>query len=449
MLILNVDPPKQFAPLFDNIQRTIIEDSGRSSGKSTTNEEAAALFMLQSKYNNVWYCRAETNDLRKTVLSSMWSTIQSMGLEGQFTLSLSPIRIYCKSGAVCYFDGINGKTDDDLNATKGFTPNHKSLKMAILDEANDTKCKAHITAWETTADKFLIEGSKKVIAYNPPPLKTHYIHEYRKQKLSSGATRIYTTWKDIYNLLKPATIAEIKRMRDTDPLFYRYWYLGECINFSGMVYPQFKRERHCVKLSELLKTGDRITELIIGLDEGTVNDSTCATPLAVMMSGKAVVLDCYEYSPTDRNSHQGFAGQMSPSEASRALWKWLQSLFVRFAWAGVAGVPRQWIFESAEGGQMLRNQFVSDYGEKTCLVENKSIWGDIKRVRNMLGEDILFFNVEGETNTEVLMQDIESYVIDEKTNDVKKNQREDTIDSLEYATKLYYDRPLRVYGGGF
>lgn len=47
------------------------------------------------------------------------------------------------------------------------------------------------------------------------------------------------------------------------------------------------------------------------------------------------------------------------------------------------------------------------------------------------------------------MQDIESYVIDEKTNDVKNNQREDTIDSLEYATKLYYDRPLRVYGGGF
>lgn len=395
MLTLNVDPPKQFAPLFDTLQRTIIEDSGRSSGKSTTNEEAAALFMLQSKYNNVWYCRAETNDLRKTVLSSMWSTIQSMGLEGQFTLSLSPIRIYCKSGAVCYFDGINGKTDDDLNATKGFTPNHKSLKMAILDEANDTKCQAHITAWETTADKFLIEGSKKVIAYNPPPLKTHYIHEYRKQKLSSGATRIYTTWKDIYNLLKPATIAEIKRMRDNDPLFYRYWYLGECINFSGMIYPQFKRERHCVKLSELLKTGDRITELIIGLDEGTVNDSTCATPLAVMMSGKAVVLDCYEYSPTDRNSHQGFAGQMSPSEASRALWKWLQSLFVRFAWAGVAGVPRQWIFESAEGGQMLRNQFVSDYGEKTCLVENKSIWGDIKRVRNMLGEDILFSTSKG------------------------------------------------------
>lgn len=449
MITLDVKPPKQFFPLFDNVQRTIIEDSGRSSGKSTTNEQAAALYMLQSKYNNIWYCRAEANDLRKTVLSSMWSTIQAMGVESQFTLSLSPIRIYCKSGATCYFDGINGKTDDDLNATKGFTPNFKKLKMVILDEANDTKCQAHITAWETTADKFLIEGSKKVIAYNPPPLKTHYIHEYRRQKLSSGATRIYTTWQDIYKLLKPATISEIKRMRDTDPLFYRYWYLGECINFSGMVYPQFKRERHCIKLSDLLKTGDRITELIIGLDEGTVNDSTCATPIAVMASGKAVVLDCYEYSPTDRAKNQGFAGQLSPSEASRALWKWLQSLFTRFSWAGITNVSRSWIFESAEGGQMLRNQFVADYGEHTYLVENKSVWGDVKRVRNMLGEDILFFNVEGDVNTETLIQDIESYVIDEKTNDIKKNQREDTIDSLEYATKLYYDRPLRIYGGGF
>ena len=60
----------------------------------------------------------------------------------------------------------------------------------------------------------------------------------------------------------------------------------------------------------------------------------------------------------------------------------------------------------------------------------------------MLSEDILFFNTVGGVNTEILISDIENYVIDENTNDIKKNQREDTIDSLEYATKLYYDRPI-------
>ena len=91
---------------------------------------------------------------------------------------------------------------------------------------------------------------------------------------------------------------------------------------------------------------------------------------------------------------------------------------------------------------MLRNQFVYDYGEDTCLVWNKSIWGDVKRVRNLLSEGILLFHISPKTNVETLIKDIENYVIDDKTNDIKKNQREDSIDSLEYATKLYFDRPI-------
>ena len=43
------------------------------------------------------------------------------------------------------------------------------------------------------------------------------------------------------------------------------------------------------------------------------------------------------------------------------------------------------------------------------------------------------------------MADIENYVFDEKTNTIKKGQRDDTIDSLEYATKLYYDMPITTY----
>ena len=106
-------------------------------------------------------------------------------------------------------------------------------------------------------------------------------------------------------------------------------------------------------------------------------------------------------------------------------------------------MQRSWIFESAEGGQQLRNQFVSDFGEETYLVQKKSIWGDVKRVRSMLTEGILHFHVAPNVNTETLLVDMENYVIDEKTNDIKKNQREDSIDSLEYATKLYFDKPIR------
>ena len=73
--------------------------------------------------------------------------------------------------------------------------------------------------------------------------------------------------------------------------------------------------------------------------------------------------------------------------------------------------------------------------------------GDIKRVRSMLQEKVLLFHVDGEPDedsAEKLMSDIENYVFDENTNTVKKGQRDDTIDSLEYGTKLIYDMPIQT-----
>lgn len=92
---------------------------------------------------------------------------------------------------------------------------------------------------------------------------------------------------------------------------------------------------------------------------------------------------------------------------------------------------------------MLRLQFDEDTGEDTCLVTQKSIMGDIKRVRSMLSEGLLLFHVDPNVTTETLICDIENYVFDEKTGDVKKQQRDDTIDSLEYATKLYFNTPIQ------
>ncbi len=432
---MRITIPKPYRPLFDTSVSEIVEPSGRCTAKSTSNEIYAISLMMESKRNNVWYCRAEKGDIRSTVFSSMIATIQMMGVEQYFEWSLSPYRITCLlTGAVCYFDGINGKTDDDVTATKGFTPQYSSLAVCILDEADQVKHPNHITAWESTAVRFLKEHSKIVYAYNPPMSKSHWAHKFFGDKIKNGATRIYATWEDIRKLLNPKTIQTIEKFKRDDPEYYRYWYLGESVLFHGMVYPQFKREKHIVNIYQLLGERDRVTELILGLDEGTCNDSTCVTPLAIMGSGRAVVLDCFENDPLK-------VGQQSPKEQSRALYRFLMDLLQKFPF--LQSAPRRWIFECAEGGQMLRLQFVEDTGEECYLVTNKSIMGDVKRVRSMLSEGILLFHVDRNVNTMQLIEDIENYVFDEKTNQIKKNQRDDTIDSLEYATKLYYDAPIR------
>ena len=426
--------PRQYAPLFDKSISEVVEPSGRTTAKTTSNEIYAVSLMLESKYNNIWYCRAEKTDIGSTIYSSMLSTIQTMGVEDLFEFKLSPYKIICRStGAICYFDGINGKTDDDLTATKGFSPQFKTLALCILDEADEVKHPNHITAWESTAYRFMLPHAKIIYAYNPPMVKSHWAYKFFGDKIKNGATRIYATWEDIRGLLAPKAIEQIEKFKRNDPEYYKYWYLGEAVLFKGMVYPQLKRDVHLINIYQLFNTGDRVAELILGLDEGTANDSTCVTALAVMYSGKAVVLDCYENDPLK-------VGQQSPSEQSRALSGFLSRLLQHFPF--LQRLRRRWIFECAEGGQMLRLQFMQDTGEECFLVTKKNIMGDIKRVRSMLSEGILFFHVDDEVNTMQLIEDMEAYVFDEKTNTIKKNQRDDTIDSLEYATKMYYDAPI-------
>lgn len=433
---MSITVSKIYAPLFDPLVREIVEGSGRCTAKTTSNDIAALTTMLDGKKNNVWYCRAEKSDIRDTIFSSMMSTAQLMGIEKLFTWTLSPLRCTCKvTGAVCYFDAINGKTDDDMTATKGFTPQYKTLALCILDEADGVKHPNHITAWQSTAARFLLPSAKMVYAYNPPMNKNHWAHRFFGDKVKNGATNIYATWEDIRALLSPRVIEDILKFKRDDPEYYRYWYLGEPVNFQGMVYPQFSRDKHVINIWQYLNEyrHERVTEVIYGLDEGTVNDSTCVTCLAILRSGKAVVLDCLEIDPLK-------IGQQSPAETSRHLQRFWVDCNARFPF--ISTLRRRWIFECAEGGQMLRLQFIQDTGEDTCLVTQKSIMGDVKRVRSMLSEGILFFHDGPEVTTSVLISDIENYVFDEKTGDIKKQQRDDTIDSLEYATKLYFNMPI-------
>ncbi len=426
----------KYAPLAMPDVHEVVEPSGRCTAKTTSNEIIAVSLMLQSRRNNIWYCRAESGDIRPTIFSSMWSTIQLMGVENAFRSSLSPLQIKCTvTGAICYFSGINGKTDDDVTATKGFTPQGLTLAMCILDEADQVKHPNHITGWVSTASRFLLPDAKIVYAYNPPINRSHWANKFFGEKIRNGATRIYATWEDIRGLLSERVIADILKFKRDDPEYYRYWYLGEPVDFRGMVYPQFKREKHVINVFRYLHDHpqDRVTELILGLDEGTVNDSTCVTPLAIMASGMAIALDCLEIDPQK-------IGQKSPSETSRMLITFLTDLLGKFPF--LVNVPRRWIFECAEGGQMLRLQFYQDSGENTLLVTKKSIMGDVKRVRSMLSEGILYFHSDINVNTIQLIEDIENYVFDPKTGGIKAQQRDDSIDSLEYATKLYYDAPI-------
>lgn len=436
---INYNPiiPKNFMPLLQtnkaNGTHRFSVRGGRYSGKTETVIRDALDGFITIKGANIVLARADDCDFRKTTFSTVKKVLNEFGIAPFCDI---PKRVgdivFRPNGNIIRFIATGG----DEHRTKGLDFENGYVHRFIHDEAQELSEEFEVKGAEKTLLRLMGETTKWIYIYNPPPNKGEFANVYFPEQVRAGrAIEIYSSWKDIYGLLPSEVVSEIEKDRAQDYNYYLYEYMGQPLASKGLVYPQFRRDKHVVNIYDLIANGDRVSELILGLDEGTVYDSTCVTALAVMYSGRAVVLDCFENDPL-------IEGQQSPSQQSRALITWINGLLMQFTFLNI--VRRRWIFECAEGGQMLMLQFEADtHGTEECQkVTQKNIMGDIKRVRSMLSEGVLLFHIAPNVNTERLCADIENYVFDEKTNQVKKGQRDDTIDSLEYATKLYYDSPI-------
>lgn len=428
--------PKPFSPLLDPKVRRIVEESGRSSGKSTTNETVAIGLMMQSKFNNIWYCRAEKGDVRNSIFNSFLTTVQTMGLEEYFTFRLNPFEVKCKlTGAVCYFGGINGKTKDDLNTTKGFVPNNRSLVMFIVDEANEAKSYQHLRAAETTANKFLKSDGKIVYAYNPPPNLGHWAHSYFGKMIENGATRIYTTYRDIYKLLNTAAIEEIETMKRENPQQFKYWYLGQKISLQGLVLYTFSNERNLIsidKFKSAVANGYQPIYVIYGVDSGVVKDPTAICAWGIFPDGNLIKLSTFYLDPRIYNQPLPNSYQVDK------MVEWYSDFYAEMAGYGVI-LPRAyneaWIFDSAVVTQDLMLEFGNRTGFYCKAVENKSIERDVKRLQNGYFRGVL--KVLNTPSNAPSLRETGTFCYDEK-NEIPEGQDDHTIDADKYATAHYY-----------
>lgn len=428
--------PEPFKALVDPKVRKVVEESGRTAGKSTTNETVAASGMMQSRLNNVWYCRAEKSDLRNSVYNSFMSTVQKMGVEQYFRFKINPMEATCTlTGAKCYFGAINGKTRDDLNATKGFVPNDRSLAMFILDEANEAKSYNHIRAAETTANKFLKPDGKIVYAYNPPPNLGHWAHSYFGKEIENGATRIYTTYRDIYKLLSQATIEEIETMKRDNPQQFKYWYLGQKISLEGLVLYTFKREKNLISLDHFkaaVAKGYQPLYVIYGVDSGIVKDPTAICAWGVFPDGTLIKLSTFYLDP------KKFGEPLPNSFQVERMVEWYNAFYAEMRSYGVI-LPRAyneaWIFDNAVVTQDLMIEFNKRTGFFCKAVENKSIERDIKRLQNGYFRGV--FKILNTPSNAPSLREIDTFCYDEK-NEIPEGQDDHTIDADKYATAHFY-----------
>lgn len=407
-----------------------VADSGRISGKTQTIGEYGFIRLMSIKFANIVVCRADDNDIRETVFSFYNKLISKYKLDKFFKILRSPFEItFRPNGNKIYFLSTNG----DINRTKGFElPRVEDyLDFVWFEEGNENDSPEFIDAAMLTFLRFFKDCTKVFYVYNPPEGRLHWANTFFPDKYRMGkAKRIYSTWEDIRDLLNPAIVRKIEEDKARDYDYYRYWYLGHIISLKGLVFKQFRRGKNTIKNLDKRAVVDMISWLIIAGDGAIKNDATCFGMLAVLRDGRLLLLDSYYYDPIKHNA------QLPDTEQSRRIGIWYTNALSKYP--GLNHKPTVGTVDNANFNLMTILQGTLDMGHfKWFPATDKKIIRDTHRLQNLFFEDLLIISDDPMTDNQCIIDEIESYVYDEKTQEIKKDQADHGIDMLKYGTFIY------------
>lgn len=439
-IVISPKIPLPFAPLWkDNRENGFegfgeyVSDSGRISGKTQTHGEYDFMRLMSIRGANVIVCRAEENDIRLTVFAFFQKLTSKFGLTQLFKISRSPYEItFLPFGNKIYFLAING----DINRTKGFElPRAEDyIDCVMFEEANECDGPEFIDAALLTFLRFVKPCTKISYVYNPPEGMMHWANTYFPEKYKTGkAMRLYSTWEDIRELLNDATIRKIEEDKARDYEYYRYWYLGHIISLRGLVFKQFRRDKNTTTPVDKEAIVPMISWVIIAGDGAIKNDATSFGMLAVLKDGRMLVLSSYYYDPVKENC------MLADTEQARRIGKWFTKTCAKYP--GLKYKRFVGTVDNANYNLLCVLQGTAETGGfKWYPATDKSILRDTHRLQNLFFEDTLIIQIDNTDPDNCNMcgiNEIESYVYDEKTQEIKKNQADHFIDMLKYGTFIY------------
>lgn len=409
-----------------------ILNGGRITGKTTDARDYCMYRLISEEGANIVVTRAEQNDIRGSVFAGFEKLIYKITNnkpQKYFKISKSPFEITFKpNGNKIFFLAIN----KDINRTKGFEIPKGYIAVVWHEECNEMESEEYLESAKMTFLRFFNKTSKILYAYNIEQLRTHWSNIYFPQKIAKReAIRVYSTWKDIAKLLDPATIAKILEDRARDIEFYRYWYLGHIIGLKGLVFRQFNRKKHVVKQLDIQRIMEYVSTIIVSIDAANKNDATAVGALCILRDGRIIILDSFYYDPLEK-------GQLDDVEMSRLICNWWVRFSNRFPTARY--VNTMGIVDNANWNlkEMLQgSQSMGYFAWYTAT--DKVILRDTKRLQNMFGADLILFYCPNDSfnDNKYGILEIESYIYDEKTQEIKKGQQDHFIDMLKYGTYPY------------
>lgn len=298
---------KPYDRLYNTEKRRIIMYSPRLSGKSKGMIQFLTYTCLRYPGRDILVGRANYNSLSDSLFNEILDIQEELGLGHFFKAKMNPLRITTLTGNTIMFKGIGGA---DFSRTRGIKTVKKgggekqggNLALVILDEVqqlkNELSLKHAIATFMRNLDPAI--DSKILIAGNPHEVKGHWWNKYCKQMRQTDKYEfIDANYMDIAKYLSNDVLEEIEVEKQMNPAQYKFMYLGSLDELQGGAYGQFKRSNHFVTEEQAAKLfpGERIEYVIYGGDGAITHDSTCICPVAILSSGRALVLERFFYDP--------------------------------------------------------------------------------------------------------------------------------------------------------
>ncbi|WP_314040650.1 phage terminase large subunit [Slackia exigua] len=219
-----------------------IGESGRGSLKSTVlGGLAPIMLMLADPHLCGVAFRQVANTLRDSAFATLASAIRRLGVEDQFELTVSPMRITrVATGQVILFRGL-----DDPEKAKSLQLDDPGMYVgfAVWEEFDQFRGMAQVRKVQQTVRRGGAPRFWTFRMFNTPRNDAHWAHAYARDAEESGRALVCrATYLDVpREFLGEAFHADAEALREIDPDAYANEYLGKAVGRKGRVFLNLER----------------------------------------------------------------------------------------------------------------------------------------------------------------------------------------------------------------
>lgn len=443
----NICIPKVYSPIFEEEHiRYFCLSSGRISGKTCI--LVAMWWICINKYPNrdVVILQATATEIKDSIINEIEKFLKNSGFdvgelpsnEWYIPKSKEYIKRLGQDGTTYFFPITDSKGGQ---RSRGINTKNK-LSLVLYEEAQKNKDRNVLDQSIITFIRQLDKDAKLVVVGNNETLGHWFVDFVEEKKVDEEWKYIYANCYDIWGLLNDQTKSFIDNYKNNNPIEFRRVFLGDIhASNSDVVFPQFNQEKHYKKAKDIEQ--HYISNLVIGVDHATANDTFAIVPVAILDNGKTQTLEiCYD-DPQETNV------TLAPTEQCDILEHFLTFLDDKY---GIASNHLNTIL-SVDGQS---SHFIKQLEHLKKTSKKKELWKFVKIkgftlkkkdinlgiIKNAFAFNVLtildegYFNWQHKQNTHRLKREIQAQRY--KNGKLDPKIPNDLCDALEYGLVPYY-----------